>query len=418
MMVGRTTNRSLDMLEVEATSPTSPIWLVDKPTRVNGQSEIGHIEIEAETTVQNPLDLVEVATTAAGRPMTWYVDEQTAKGKWREETIPAEVVGLSRPITVFRSSRTSNLITYDWHGDRETFCPPIWWDLAIGSGACGLGCRACFLMLTHRIKRDPWRHLLYENVASFCRATQKWLTDPTRQPFHTLGLGIDRSDSLLYEGVTGHVRRLAPLFAREATNPKHCKLILLTKSTNTHYLAEVPQEQRQNLVVSFSLNPEPVADLWEGKWPDGQRITPSITKRLEAAALAQELGFEIRVRVDPILTPAGWEDYYNDFVKQARQVGLDFRYWTLGTYREKNSQLQAWAERWGLSSMEWQPEEGELVHDGTHWHLSVERRIEIYQRVRDIIRGQFSEAKVSLCKETHLVRRQLALCNADCNCLR
>jgi hypothetical protein len=367
---------------------------------------------------QNPLDQVKIGTTSAGKPMDWYVNEQVTKGKWREETIPAEVVGLSRPVVVFRGSRKSNIITHAWQGDKHTFCPPIYWDLAIGSGACGLGCRGCFLILTHRIKRDPWRHLLYDNTHDFFRASRKWLGHPQRKPFHTLGVGIDRSDSLLYEGVAGHVRRLAPLFAGESTNPKNCKLILLTKSTNTHYLKEIPPNQRKNVIVSFSLNPEPVADLWEGKWPDGERITPPISRRLEAAALAQELGFEIRVRVDPILTPPGWQDCYSDFVRQVRELGLDFHYWTLGTYREKNPQLQAWAERWGVPRMEWQPEDGDLVRDGTHWHIPEERRVEIYQSVRDAILGQFPGAKVGLCKETHVIRRRLNLCNAACNCLR
>jgi hypothetical protein len=58
--------------------------------------------------------------------------------------------------------------------------------------------------------RDPWRHLLYDNIEDFVVASQKWLINPERKPFHTLGVGIDRSDSLFYEGITGHVRHLAP----------------------------------------------------------------------------------------------------------------------------------------------------------------------------------------------------------------
>jgi DNA repair photolyase len=247
--------------------------------------------------------------------------------------------------------------------------------------------------------------------------SEKWLKHPKRRKQHTLGVGIDRSDSLLYEGVTKQVRQLAPLFGNEKHNPLNCKLILLTKSTNTQYLADVAPSHRKNIVVSFSLNPEPVADLWEGKWPDGIRITPSISKRLEAVKLAQDLGFEVRVRVDPILTPDGWENYYSDFIKQVADFDILFRYWTLGTYREKNSQLQAWADKWGLLPMEWQPNEDELVHDGTHWHLSIQRRLEIYSSVSEIIRGQFKTARISLCKETHSIRRSLNLCNADCNCL-
>jgi len=357
-------------------------------------------------------------TIVAGKPITWYVDRQVAEGKWRQEIIPAEIVGLSHPLVVFRAPRKTNLIVHNWHGDKNTFCPPLWWDLAIGSGACGLGCRACFLILTHRIRRDPWRHLLYDNVEDFARAVEKWLLSPKRRKYHTLGVGIDRSDSLLYEGVTGHVRRLAPLFGNPTKNPAGCKLILLTKSTNTHYLAEIAPEHRHNIVASFSLNPEPIADLWEGKWPDGERITPSINRRLEAARLAQDLGFEIRIRMDPILTPEGWEECYADFVAQVKSLGLNFSRWTLGTYREKNPQLDAWRRWWKLPPMEWQPDDHEMVKDGTHRHLPESRRIEIYLTIKDIIKREFPNANIGLCKETYTVRRAVGLNKAYCNCLR
>jgi DNA repair photolyase len=358
-----------------------------------------------------------VGTGEHARPVTWYVEHQVTTGKWREEVIPAEIVGLSRPLHVFRAPRRTNLIVHAWHGDRETFCPPTWWDLAIGSGACGLGCRACFLILTHRVRRDPCRHLLYDNVDDFQRAVERWLKDPRRGRFHTLGVGIDRSDSLLYEGVTGHVRRLAPLFGSPEYNPNGNRLILLTKTANVGYLEEVAPLHRRNIVVSFSLNPEAIADLWEGKWPDGERITPPIDRRLEAAKAAQEMGYEVRVRLDPILTPEGWEDLYADFVVQVKALGIRFRYWTLGTYREKNPQLDGWRERWGLPPMEWHPDETDLVKEGTHYRLSDEKRMETYTRVIDLIRREFPDARIGVCKETHTLRRKLGLCRACCNCL-
>lgn len=364
------------------------------------------------------LDTRELGFTDAGRSVAWYVDEQVQTGVWREEVVPSSVSGLSRPITVFRAPRRTNLITYDWHGDASTFCPPMWWDLAIGSGACGLGCRACFLMLTHRIRRDPMRHLLYDNVEDFSAAAERWLRAPARRWQHTLGVGIDRSDSLLYEGLTGHVRRLAPIFASETTNPQRCKLILLTKTANTRYLEEIAEADRKRVVVSFSLNPQAIADCWEGVWEDGSPIPPSIQQRLEAARHAQDLGYEVRVRVDPILTPAGWEEAYADFMQQVQQAGVHFTYWTLGTYREKNTQLLAWAQRWGVPAMEWQPDEADMVQDGTHRHLSEQRRIEIYTTVSRHIQAVFPSARVNLCKETHTVRKAMPYaCKADCNCL-
>lgn len=355
-----------------------------------------------------------------GQPVTWYVEQQEAEGHWSQEEIAPHLSGLSRPIRVFRAAKRGNFISYDWHGDARTFCPPLWWDLAIGSGACNFGCRACFLILTHRIRRDPWRHLLYDNVEDFHQAAVKWLREPTRRPQHTLGVGIDRSDSLLYEGVTGHVRSLAPIFAEPSWNKLNNKLVLLTKSANVRYLAEIKPVHRRNVVVTFSLNPEPVADLWEGKWPDtAERITPSIATRLEAARAAQDMGYEVRVRLDPILTPPGWQEQYAKWVAQVKAARIEFRYWTLGTYREKNAQLDGWRQRWGLLPMEWQPADAEMVKEGTHRHLPEARRVEIYRTVSDVIRREFGqETRISLCKETHTVRKAVAgMCNAHCNCL-
>jgi hypothetical protein len=61
--------------------------------------------------------------------------------------------------------------------------PTMWWDLVIGSEACGLGCRSCFLMLTHRIKGDPLRHLQYDNLDDFVPVAERWSTDPHRDTF-------------------------------------------------------------------------------------------------------------------------------------------------------------------------------------------------------------------------------------------
>jgi hypothetical protein len=125
--------------------------------------------------------------TIINRPVSSYIEDQLTTGKWREETVSPELTGLTRPIRIYRASRKSNLITHKWHGDRDTFCPPMWYDLGIGSGACGLGCRACFLMLTFRAMRDPLAHLLYDNYSDFEYAVGQWLNDPARKRQHTLG---------------------------------------------------------------------------------------------------------------------------------------------------------------------------------------------------------------------------------------
>ena len=357
-----------------------------------------------------------------------FVELQVAEGKWREEIVPAEIAGTSRDLMVFRAPRKSKRIKHDWHGDVQTFCPPKWFDLGIGSGACGYGCRFCFLMLTFRAMRDPMRPLIYDNIDDFEADVRKWLvadnwhTDQEgkkhvrRTHLDTLGLGIDCSDSLLFEGITGHARRYIPLFANSETNPRKNKLILLTKSANTHYLEGLPTE---NVAVTFSINPERESDLWEGKFTDTrERITPSIERRLLACKQAQDFGFEVRWRLDPILTPEGWERDYAGFFRDAARMGVTPRYITLGTYREKNNQLDFWRSAWGLVEPEWEPDE--LIKDGTHRHLPKERRLEIYHKIGKLINDApwRIQPRMELCKESHFMRQAIGIVGCNCNCLQ
>lgn len=357
-----------------------------------------------------------------------FVERQVVTNAWREEVVPAELAGTPHNLVIFRAPRKANRIKHDWHGDTQTFCPPKWFDLAIGSGACGYGCRFCFLMLTFRAMRDPMRPLIYDNIDDFEADVRKWLladfwhTEQNgrrwtrRTSLDTLGLGIDCSDSLLYEGITRHARRYIPLFANPQTNPRRNKLILLTKSANTHYLEGLPTE---NVVVTFSLNPEREADLWEGKFTDTrERITPFIQKRLHSCKQAQDFGFEVRWRLDPILTPESWEHDYAEFFSEAALMGITPRYITLGTYREKNNQLDFWRQAWRLPEPEWEPDG--LVKDGTHRHLPREQRLEIYRNViRLIDKAPWKiRPEVELCKEPHEMRQTIGIVGCNCNCLQ
>ena len=93
---------------------------------------------------------------------------------------------------------------------------------------------------------------------------------------------------------------------------------------------------------------------------------------------------------------------------------------TLGSYREKNAQLAAWARRWGLPAAGWQPAPGLLERDGTHFHLRADLRRELYRAVAGFAgeawRGMGHTPAVALCKESHAMRRDTGLGSA-CNCL-
>jgi DNA repair photolyase len=261
--------------------------------------------------------------------------------------------------------------------------------------------------------RDPHQPLVYENVAFFWNAVRRWLVSPRRRACHTLGLGTDRADSLLFESVTHHARHLIPMFADPVRNQLGCKLFLLTKSKNVHFLEGLPT---QNTIVSFSLNPQDIADLWEGMWPDTlERIPPSIDERLDASLRAQQMGFEVRWRVDPILTPAHWKAQYRKFFKEAAVKGNRPTRITLGTFRETRATLDYWRKHWNLPAMHWRPEV--LQRDGTHRHGPVAYRIETYRAIAAMCAEFFPDSIVALCKETKDVRRISGLTSASCNCL-
>lgn len=351
--------------------------------------------------------------TEAGKPFDHVVKYKVAKGKYRLQCIPAKILGTARSIEVYRAKRAKNNIIKPWPSNPEddSYCPAHWADIAIGRGACGFRCRACFLMLTHRTFCDPSRHVLYENVNDYELAVRKELMQPGRN----LGLGIDCSDSLLYEGVTGHACRLIPLFADKKTNPYGKKLILLTKSTNVHYLKGLPTE---NVLVTFSLNPESIADLWEGKWPDGLRITPSINERLAASISASNMGFEVRWRVDPILPVDNWARIYRELFFSAAIEGHRPTRITLGTYREMGRSLLTIAAKWGLPPMDFIPQK--MTKDGTHYHIPEMQRINIYQQLIGFIKFAWKSTDsipiVALCKETFVVRTAIGINHNHCNC--
>ena len=93
--------------------------------------------------------------TASGKPFDHYVRRQVAKSAWRLECVPARVAGIARPIEVYRARRGPGAIIKPWlsGASDDSYCPAHWADIAIGRGACGFRCRACFLVLTRATDR-------------------------------------------------------------------------------------------------------------------------------------------------------------------------------------------------------------------------------------------------------------------------
>jgi DNA repair photolyase len=168
----------------------------------------------------------------------------------------------------------------------------------------------------------------------------------------------------------------------------------------------------------MSLNPEAIADLWEGKWSDGVRKTPPIEERLAASKLGEDMGFDVRWRVDPLVPIEGWQDAYSQFFDHAARQGHRPQRITLGTYREMARSLSTIAAKWGLPEVEW--ELPELSKDGSHYHLPGRLRADIYEFMKGAIasawHGTGHQPIIALCKESRTMRQAVGLLHDRCNC--
>ena len=109
-------------------------------------------------------------------------------------------------------------------------------------------------------------------------------------------------DSLAYEPVSRFVKNVLPFFAQ---HPRAI-LELRTKSVQIAELLRYPPIP--NCVVAFSLSPPSVVARYEHK-------TPSLVKRLNAMTQLARHGWQLGIRLDPLIWEEGWQDRDSSFIE-------------------------------------------------------------------------------------------------------
>jgi len=120
------------------------------------------------------------------------------------------------------------------------------------------------------------------------------------------------ADSL---AVPNFVRKLieiaVPLLRK---HPDHV-ILLLSKGGENHVkvLEDIPRDLRKGFIVSFSINPQVIVNRYE-------RGTASADSRIKAARTASEMGFRVRIRIDPIIPIAeggeSWIFHYEMLIEE------------------------------------------------------------------------------------------------------
>lgn len=208
------------------------------------------------------------------------------------------------------------------------------------------------------------------------------------------------SDSLLFENRsvdwTGRLNQQLDEFDGHSRH----RILYVTKGTRIGKLLEINRPDR--FIVSFSLNALPVAKRWEH--------APSPIKRIAAAQTLAESGYEVRIRIDPIVPIRNWRQAYAKLVDIALSK-IEPERITLGSLRGLQSTIN------NCSDTSW----AKYLHESSNWGRRVEfgTRLEMFQTIIEQLLEKYGYKKVALCKETLQMWNALGLRyeKIRCNCL-
>jgi len=194
-------------------------------------------------------------------------------------------------------------------------------------------------------------------------------------------------------------RFVIPLFEKQ----NRFKLLFLTKSTAVNNLLDI--NPHSEVIVSFSLNAEPVAARWEH--------APSVKSRIEAAKKVFEAGYEIRIRIDPIVPypEKEWKHHYQKLVDCIFSELFPARI-TLGSLRGLQSTInEAQDKSWV-----------DYLKEPSKWgrRIPLDLRHEAFAAVIDHLQKEHSYTSIALCKEPILMWNSLGMDwrKCTCNCIR
>ncbi len=182
---------------------------------------------------------------------------------------------------------------------------------------------------------------------------------------------------------------------------KRHRVLFLTKSDHIdNFLAA---DHNGQAVISFSLNADEVAQRFEKR-------APSVSERVEAASRLSSAGYEVRIRIDPMVPVVGWEEQYKGLIDDIFSRFIPERI-TLGSLRGLQSTInQANDKSWV-----------EFLSEKSNWgkKIAFDTRYQMYYQLISYMRQRYNYTDIALCKETVEIWDKLGLDyrNIKCNCI-
>ncbi len=265
---------------------------------------------------------------------------------------------------------------------------------------CNFWCEYCYLYLTFRTNPVSTHFVNYEKMfREIVAFDESDIPDSLR----VLNLG-ELCDPLAVEHVTGFAEKLIPFAARAYSENK---IAFSHQGRRCGILA--PSRAWGKSIMSFSVNTDRVYQRLEHR-------TATPEARMIAAKQLQKAGYEIRLRIDPIIIYEGWRKEYEDLVDAVFRHVTPTRI-TLGEYRPSKGLVSHIESRFPGSPL--LTITGRLVGDGVKLRYPEKKRVAAFRAIIEKIREHNSEVRISLCKENPAIWKQVGmdagrLC---CNCL-
>lgn len=259
---------------------------------------------------------------------------------------------------------------------------------------CPYDCAWCFLKGTLRMLETKTKPV----VKDYCKIQKhiQSLFDADSNCNEMLNSG-ELADSLMTEAMEEPFSKfIIPLFEEQ----EKYDLLLLTKSTNTKNLEKIDLHKRT--IVSFSLNAPIVSKRWE--------IAPPVKERIKAAKTLSEIGYKVRVRIDPIVPIDEWRDAYLSLVDTIFESFVPERI-TFGSLRGLQSTINNSKDKTWVT----------FLTEKSNWGKKVgfELRYSLYSTILDHLKETHNFRNIALCKETVSMWEKLELDykKIKCNCL-
>jgi spore photoproduct lyase len=287
-----------------------------------------------------------------------------------------------------------------WKGNRviklfnktpsNILCGPFW-EIRWAYG-CPLNCSYCYLRGTMRGNMKQ-SYVTYEEIK---RCITESFSNLKKPAIFNSG---ELCDSLMNPKL---MKKIVDLFEQQNRH----KIFLLSKYGSDHvdFLLEKPRKQT---ICAWSINSKTVAEKWESG-------AAKPLDRINAAEKVWSLGYDTRVRVDPIFPIINWKQEYSELMDVLFSkifpnriiLGTPRGLWKTINYAEKAS-----------VNMEW----SSFFKEDTSWgkKMSITARIDVYSSIIEKIESfGYPLHNISLCKETPELLDALGLNYKinKCNC--